>query len=320
MQLLQVLVVKEGAINDDLTEDEAIEKYGQRKFMRWVLITGCISLLCGIWVATGTQALSSASSGEAFFVLNLFTLLIAALAQLLLLVYASKLLPYLRQNVSMNYELLVVLVAYLISAAAYHVPTIILVGGTDKSEAVQWIMYVSIAPLARDAAVFVCSVIYPLRDQDGFVTYNETRECVKSLEMTLSAPVTYQHFARFVEAKHGRNGAAVVDLYQRLRICAHRLRKERPVGDLEEEIIRTCCSDSDVRTEVKALEKVSRESLKKDMEKNKMGTFDGIMDATMGRLRDYFQDFSQSGQFKDLMEVLRVQETISERLQQANLI
>lgn len=316
MQLLRVFEAAETGNDENLSEDEAIEKYGQRKFMRWVLITGCISLLCGLWIVTGTLVLSSSGPGAVLSVLNLLTLIIAGCSQFFLFFYASKLLHFFRQKINMSYELAIVLSIYLLSAAAYHVPAILRVKDSDKEDIIHWMMLLAIAPLLRNLAAFFVSAVHPLLQSNDYslVTYSSTRECAKSLEMTLSSEITYQHFASFLETKHGRGGAAILDLFNRLELYTHKLNKERPVEELEREIVTSCFSDENVKNEIKSLTELSRESLEKEKQ------FGTVLNMVLERLKECFEEFRRTREFEGLVDVLRFQENISERLQQANLI
>ena len=312
-QLALIYMTPKGQDNSKpLTEDEVYDKYGQRKYVRYVLVIVILAMLCGAGFIVYTFILIGESDyPEAFFILNMFTMISTAIGQFIIFIFASSLLHRLHENISMSFELLIILTTGFIASTFYHAFVVALITNLNTGILITMCISSALILLVRNIIYVVVSIVWPLMQSKEYliVRYNETRDCAKTLELVLCSKTAYLHFTKYIENKSSAIGNNLISLFNLLMLRKDRLRQNRPVKKLEDEIMEIYDTNTELKEELNERKSVYMSSI-----------YDSLMERVMSKLKRYFRIFKLTKHYTSLLNVLTARETINERLKQADLV
>eukprot|EP00826_Nyctotherus_ovalis_P053877 TRINITY_DN7031_c0_g3_i2.p1 TRINITY_DN7031_c0_g3~~TRINITY_DN7031_c0_g3_i2.p1 ORF type:complete len:309 (-),score=44.16 TRINITY_DN7031_c0_g3_i2:69-995(-) len=287
-----------------LDEYEGYEKYGQKKYVRFLLV------FVGLFILISATSILFIVEYEKYQIetLNVFTISLSSILLLLILHACFKSLKQINEPLSIFDELLIIILGYFFMQLAYH--TIIFMdpdiscGFHSRSQLLGMVL------LIRNAVWLLCALIVPFAkySDELLASYRETKTCAKSLEVVLCSKLGYLYFVSYIEEHHGE-GKDIIQLFNLLIIRKER-EKER-VGRSEiEQIITQLCDTSPV--------------INKLFEDNGYGiegrNYNKIIPIVMEKLNEYFESFVGSDYHAELQQKLLIKEIVNERLQQADLI
>lgn len=310
----QLAKIYDGSALDDepLSEDEGYDIYGQKVYVRFVLMISAIGILIG--TAISVLIVKLPSSPDRFDVqlltVNCLTLVVSSALEGCLLHSAFKGLKWLNENVSSTAELMFVLVDYFVFLVVYHCMVLPWNGELSKEKFKERCFFIGLILIIRNV-IWLCCLQRRLLNQGDrsyLVSNRETRECIKSLHMTMSCKHSYLAFAHYLGGHH-EDGETMLTLFSLLVIRKARKRRREELKAVEEEIQELCVSN----VHVKSCIDVSH------WEMNDMA-FDAVMAVAKKKLEACFEEFKKSGAYRELRKSLIRKERINEKLQYADLI
>jgi hypothetical protein len=162
----------------------------------------------------------------------------------------------------------------------------------------------------RNATWLLCTLIIPFvkYNDELLETHNETKNCIKRLELILSSKLGYLYFVSYVESL-SNDHKDIIHLFNLLLTRKEKEKERDNWKEVEVNIIRLHSISNTVKEVF--------EEAKSDIKDH---TYDKVILTVMQRLNKYFESFIKSEYYSELHEKVLLKEIINERLRQADLI
>ena len=326
MQLLQIYDTN--VENKHMDEDAAFFKYGQRKYVRAILILSILTVSFAVltFVFKLIQPFPDIDLANALFVINMFTLILSTIVHLMLFVCSLSLLSFAGDPICPHLEFTVVLCVSFVVSIIYHAPMINAIRQDKLDSSLTTFGLCAMALMFRNLLCIVLSIAYPIQRTNRcyLIPYGETRECAKSLELVLCSRLAYQCFAGYVKEELGAEGERLTSLYNQLKLYEHKINKRDPACEMGREIIGSCEGIGEIV-------KIPRQTLEEVKERNKelegvgesrhlKNIFAPVLVLVMEKLQELFKSFKETEWYEELIDNLMDREIVNERLQQANVL
>ncbi len=224
----------------------------------------------------------------------------------------------------MNCELVVVVSTWILSNGVYFGLLFQHEQGSDNLSASMYFFVL----VVRNVIVVIASIVVPVltSHKGDLVPYGETRECVESVELALSTELPYQFFSEFILNTAGTPGINVLTLYTQIKLyeaCPEGPERQQELFGLANSINSDFILPNaplaipDIPPQVRTVISRKFQDLAPNLNKH---LFDSLYGVIINKLQDYFEQFKKSEEYKQLLQALRINEIIFERLSRAGLI
>ena len=226
--------------SEPLDEDEGYEKYGQKKYVRFTIAVGGVSLVLGI-ITIIIICQPNRNLRDKLLILNAFTLILGFAQQCQVSYYSVKSFLWIHDYFNITYELFTILALYFLFLFSYHCFTVFFVSTIEISYYMTNLQNMVSLLALRNIAWVISMVIFLKRNPTKvYITgFHETRDCIKTLEMTLSFRLGYLNLANYIEENYDE-GSVIIELFSLLMTRKEKRKKDLNVAELEGQIKRLC--------------------------------------------------------------------------------
>eukprot|EP00826_Nyctotherus_ovalis_P029194 TRINITY_DN2302_c0_g7_i2.p1 TRINITY_DN2302_c0_g7~~TRINITY_DN2302_c0_g7_i2.p1 ORF type:complete len:325 (+),score=41.30 TRINITY_DN2302_c0_g7_i2:313-1287(+) len=313
-QLGKVYEELEEGSKEALSEDEGYDKYGHPRYLHYPVLS---SLLGAVLITLFILAIELPLLGNSensiemhFVILTTFTLFVGSICQLVLLVKSFQSVGHLYENITITFELIIVLVTYFLILGAFNI-LIILTANEFNLKLFSEVDLRDIVPacatmlLIRNVVWITVTVFFPIKRRNKFfvIEYSENPECSRNIEVALCSKIGYAYFAKFICEKYYPNGCELLNLFCLLMIWKEKEIYGKNIVEIEEEIKKFYNTSQSIKNTI---------HFTKD--------YVHLMKIVLKRLKAHYSEFRYSSYYKKLNRALKRKQIINERLRFANLI